>query len=373
MSTLGSLLAVSPTPLRPIAPQIQALAIHHLCLAPSSSARQSAIRLLSSVHLSAGKANAGNSWKKTVEALLGSGHTVLDSLVDTFVEEYGHPAALAPLSLPPLSGGAPLSQGEALHPLYMRFEALVDALVYMLANPTERAVPIPLGSLVQMAQRILSLTVQSPSKERADQNMRAAQMALLPRLHVQGCRLLGQIASWCVTIIWQTCSGSVDAEVLDLCSCGTYLTTYATQLLAQISFALSSYPSGSYVRCIPFSERDFQLIRTANIYSSPTRLSFYSLTSLLSTHVPLHPDDASRSLCKIVRDILEDSALVLLDERTPPKAIEQKINGDGQRKAKKARLAFETDQAMSTNKRRVGRGRVDEVVHALDCKSRHFP
>jgi hypothetical protein len=49
-------------------------------------ASRSAARLLASVYIVAGKAQAGQSWRKTVESVVGSAHLLLNTLASTSVE-----------------------------------------------------------------------------------------------------------------------------------------------------------------------------------------------------------------------------------------------------------------------------------------------
>lgn len=131
--------------------------------------------------------------------------------------EQGLVGNLAPLDMPPIpstSGShGPNGQAETLQASYGRLQALLDVLILMLAyvkaapmtcyhlltscgyrrTPTERPVPVPIAVLVKLCQRMLNLTIYSPLKERHDTALRTAQLALLPGLHTNACRLLAQI------------------------------------------------------------------------------------------------------------------------------------------------------------------------------------
>jgi hypothetical protein len=128
---------------------------------------------------------------------------------------------IPPLDMPPIAGSSGTNgQSENLQATERRLEALIDVLILMLAyvflclastahpsitltpvplpylsTPTERPVPVPVASLVKLCRRILGLTIYSPVKERHDTALRTAQIALLPTLHVQSARLLGQLIS----------------------------------------------------------------------------------------------------------------------------------------------------------------------------------
>lgn len=90
LHALHDLIHVNASPLRPIASQLQALSTKLMCawsdridlLGP----RNSAIRLLTSVYATAGKASASQSWQRTVESLCGSAHQLLNPLLSTVVE-----------------------------------------------------------------------------------------------------------------------------------------------------------------------------------------------------------------------------------------------------------------------------------------------
>lgn len=90
LDCLSDLIVISASPLRPLSQHIQNVAVGLLChwAADESllSASRSAVRLLGSVYIVAGKAHAGQSWRKTVESVCGSINLLLNTLASTTVE-----------------------------------------------------------------------------------------------------------------------------------------------------------------------------------------------------------------------------------------------------------------------------------------------
>ena len=91
LNSLCRLIRISASPLRPLAQQLQSLSVILLCKwsEPSSNlpeGQKAAANLLGHVYITAGKAQAGNAWRKTIEGLVGSAHQCISPLVSTLIE-----------------------------------------------------------------------------------------------------------------------------------------------------------------------------------------------------------------------------------------------------------------------------------------------
>lgn len=162
LNSLSDLIRISASPLRPLAQQLQIGSVTLLCQWSSGAAfgagQDAAARLLGSVYITAGKAQAGQGWRRTVESLVGSSHQLITTLASTLVEgerlllsallplssdlthmgpaEYGAPGNLAPLDMPPLpqaNNRNAMDQIDALYPALDRLEAVTGVLASMLA------------------------------------------------------------------------------------------------------------------------------------------------------------------------------------------------------------------------------------------------
>lgn len=102
LDLLSELIVISASPLRPLSQHIQNVAVGLLCTWSADEtlvyASRSAIRLLGSVYIVAGKAQAGQSWRKTVESICGSVHLLLHTLASTTIEGKVQPTVHGPAS-----------------------------------------------------------------------------------------------------------------------------------------------------------------------------------------------------------------------------------------------------------------------------------
>lgn len=137
---------------------MQSLAVVLLCKWSETDAdfregQKAAANLLGHVYITAGKVQAGNAWRKTIEGLVASAHQLVGPIVSTMVEgegksgkkpitysirsslEAGSAAGLAPLDLPPLEQAiSSLDQTASLHAALQRLDALVFAIKSMLRS-----------------------------------------------------------------------------------------------------------------------------------------------------------------------------------------------------------------------------------------------
>lgn len=168
--------------------------------------------------------------------------------------------------MPPLPTADPV---DAL----ARLEVLAKVLLLALRTPTtEKAGPVsvPLGALVELGVRLTSFSTATPVKERTDPTLRTATYALLPRLQVQGCQLLAQIAL----------------------SAASHLATHATMILSALAKTLTTYEVRSPMR--------------------PAISTAYAVV-LQGLGGSVDPEEGKKSLARVWRTVLEDIGAVALE------------------------------------------------------------
>ncbi|PLW20373.1 hypothetical protein PCANC_12806 [Puccinia coronata f. sp. avenae] len=217
LRTLATLITRNASILRPLASQLQSLALTNL-LSPDRLSH-GATSLLTQLYRLSGKTDASSSWSKTIKATIGTIDILLDALLSPFLKESDlnppRDAPLAPLEIPaqelvysphPTSSSSSSTREENTHlasyriPLLLgRTERLIHVLITMLSQPTERPVCIPLGELCFLVRRLLLLG-KAHTHERADQAWKLAWDALgaTVTLRLLGCRLVARLAE-CAT------------------------------------------------------------------------------------------------------------------------------------------------------------------------------
>ncbi|GAA6062703.1 hypothetical protein JCM10212_004761 [Sporobolomyces blumeae] len=308
VSTICTLIPLFPTALRPLSPSLHTLALSILCdpsLLPAAT--ESAAHLFVSLYLLAPKGKEGlrEAWRTGIEALTAS----IDELVrvvssEIFSEDAMTNHSLSPLALPPLHD--PTSPFLALD----RLETLSKVLLLALRTPTtEKAGPVqvPIGALVELGTRLVSMNSESPMRERVDPTVRTLTLSLLPRVQIVGCQLLAQVG---LTV-------------------GSHLTVHSSMVLATVARTLNTYPVRSPMR--------------------PALSTTYSLL-LSAIGASLDPDEASKSLARVWRTVLEDissvalePALVTSEKGKPGQAGSGGGNG---RKNKRVKTSYDPSESM---------------------------
>ncbi|BGP05481.1 hypothetical protein JCM10049v2_001287 [Rhodotorula toruloides] len=312
IATIVSLIPLYPTALRPLSPSFHTLAVTRL----SDSSRSAAVvdagaQLFVSLYLLAPKGKEGlrEAWRTGIEALIGSIDQLASHVTQgIFAEDVTYNHLLSPLALPPLSDDSPASA-------LARLESLNRALLLVLRTPTtEKAgpVPVPVGALVELGVRLASFSTESPIKERTDPTILTATLALTPRLQIQGCQLLAQIAL----------------------SVSSQLSTHASVILSTLAKTLSSYSVRSPMR--------------------PAVSTTYAVV-LQALGASVDPEEGKKSLARVWRTVLEDIGAVATEPVVVAHSKEDGKNG-GSRKAKRQKTY---DPSESMAQRRVAIEDVD--------------
>ncbi|GAA5902037.1 uncharacterized protein JCM6883_000472 [Sporobolomyces salmoneus] len=335
LSTICTLLPLFPTALRPLSPSLHALSLSLLCDVTSPpSLQDSASNLFVSLYLLAPKGKEGlrEAWKTGVEALVAS----CDELVSIvtggiFSEDALTNHTLSPLALPPLEG-----DGQSPFPALARLETLSLVLLKALRTPsTEKAgeVSIPVGALVELGVRMVGFNRESPTKERVDPTVHTLTMSLVPKIQVLGCQLLAQ---------------------LGLCV-GTKMVGFSNVVLGTIARTLSTYEVRSPMR--------------------PALSTTYSLlANSLSSH--LDPNEASKSLSRVWRSLLEDISSVALEPLNVNVASTEKTaagKGAGRqegRKNKRVKTSFDPTESMVDTRAAVDKRDLEITIKGLETLER---
>ncbi|MBW0504448.1 hypothetical protein O181_044163 [Austropuccinia psidii MF-1] len=216
LRTLATLVVRYPSLLRPMASELEAVALTNL-LHDDTIISTSCTSLFINLYRLSGKVEASSSWAKTIKATIGTIDIVLDALLSPMLKEARldfdsgfPPSKLSPLEIPPQDLISPrdvdpsseanqlASQGVLL--LVRRVDRLVRVIVAMLSQPTERAVSLPLGELSVLGYRLLLLGKSEPH-EQPDLKWKSAWDCMGGTFLVRavGCRLIAKLAECTAT------------------------------------------------------------------------------------------------------------------------------------------------------------------------------
>ncbi|GAA5879094.1 hypothetical protein JCM3774_005567 [Rhodotorula dairenensis] len=319
VATIVSLIPLYPTALRPLAPSFHNLAISLLTETSSTPLSDAGAQLFVSLYLLAPKGKDGlrEAWRTGIEALIGSIDQLASHAIGSiFSEDMSYNHTLSPLAMPELPTDEPVAA-------LARLETLNKVVLLALRTPTtEKAGPVsvPLGALVELGVRLASFSTAMPVKERTDPSVRTATYTLLPRLQIQGCQLLAQLAL----------------------STTSQLATHATTILTALAKTLTTYDVRSPMR--------------------PAVATAYALV-LQGLGATVDPEEGKKSLARVWRTVLEDIGAVALEPLVVAQSTgdggKNGANGTGSggnsRRAKRQRMY---DPSESMAQRRVA---VDEV------------
>ncbi|WAR63514.1 hypothetical protein PtB15_17B114 [Puccinia triticina] len=198
LRTLAGLVARHASLLRPLASQLHAAALATV-LSPEPAVGPAGASLLTQLYRLSGKTDAAASWAKTITATIGTLDPLLAALLSPFVAHQPRDPPLAPLEIPlqDLLGSASPLPLHRIPLLLARAQALVNVLLAMLAQPSDRPVRVPLAHLVALASSLLLLR-NAPPHDRADQAWKLAWEALggTVALRVMACRLVARLSEW---------------------------------------------------------------------------------------------------------------------------------------------------------------------------------
>ncbi|GAA5871004.1 hypothetical protein JCM16303_001658 [Sporobolomyces ruberrimus] len=339
LSTICTVLPLFPTALRPLSPSLHSLSLGLLCDPESSPAMQeSASNLFVSLYLLAPKGKEGlrEAWKTGVEALVAS----CDELVSIvsggiFAEDAMTNHTLSPLALPPLPfvGNDPNSPSP--FPALARLSTLSSVLLKTLRTPTtEKAgqVSIPLGAIVELSTRMISMSRETPIKERVDPTTKTLVLSLVPQVQVLGCHLIAQLGM----------------------AVGTKLVAFSNVVLGTVARTLSTYEVRSPMR--------------------PALSTTYALlVNSMSAH--LDPNEASKSLSRVWRTVLEDISSVAFEPLNVNVTTSEKSKVGGKqqqegRKNKRVKTSFDPSESMVDARAKVDETDLEIAVKGLETLER---
>ncbi|KAG8765522.1 hypothetical protein FRC12_007447, partial [Ceratobasidium sp. 428] len=184
--TLGHLQGNSPIPSFP-----SPLSNNSVPSLPSA-----AIRLHATLPLTGGKVGASVAWRKSVDSAIGTIWNLLVVLRRSYGDVAPPATTPATFTLPPLPDDPALAVSLALD----RLRCITKLLLHLLATPTARPVSMPLGSLSQLALKLIQCSTVEPAQPPQipfEPIQRTVEAAVVPELCIAGCMLTQQLARTC--------------------------------------------------------------------------------------------------------------------------------------------------------------------------------
>ncbi|KAJ3883848.1 rRNA processing/ribosome biogenesis-domain-containing protein [Lentinula edodes] len=207
--------------------------------------------LYSVLHYTGGKVGAANLWRKSLDDSISSAWTAFMGVRTTFPDENGR--------FPQVQ----LLHEEPATSVTLNMERLcmsIQVIGNLLQSPTQRPVQVPVGSLMNLASKMLLVTVEDEAPSNIDPIVWAMETAVIPRIWRAACDLI-------------KC----------LCECiDRHLTTYSSRLLSYIAFRLEQ--KISLFNQIPFLETVHALLTRCHPSHSPllsSRLTRIALSNLM--------------------------------------------------------------------------------------------
>ncbi|KAJ3892096.1 rRNA processing/ribosome biogenesis-domain-containing protein [Lentinula edodes] len=210
--------------------------------------------LYSVLHYTGGKVGAANLWRKSLDDSISSAWTAFMGVRTTFPDENGR--------FPQVQ----LLHEEPATSVTLNMERLcmsIQVIGNLLQSPTQRPVQVPVGSLMNLASKMLLVTVEDEAPSNIDPIVWAMETAVIPRIWRAACDLI-------------KC----------LCECiDRHLTTYSSRLLSYIAFRLEQ--KISLFNQIPFLETVHALLTRCHPSHSPLLSSRLTRIALLNLMVIL--------------------------------------------------------------------------------------
>ncbi|KAG8702043.1 hypothetical protein FRC08_003729 [Ceratobasidium sp. 394] len=285
---------------------------------PTTSLPAAAIRLHSALPLTGGKVGASVAWRKSVDSAIAT----IRSLLGTLRKTYGD---VIPSTTPPSFPLPPLPDDPAIAvPLALdRIRCMVRLLVHLLATPTSRPVSMPLGSLSQLALKLIQSTTAEPAQPPQvpyEPIQRTVEAAAVPELRVAGCMLAQQLAQTCGKLFTPYVSRFLNAITYQLNQssiCSTQRKHFFATIVPLLAFTHTAAPSQSYTRLashlvkalaplLPPSSRPGQSQNEKEGERKGKKRARYEADELFSTPLALpSPSSSSKELCAYALDALQ--------------------------------------------------------------------
>ncbi|KAF9247388.1 rRNA processing/ribosome biogenesis-domain-containing protein [Melanogaster broomeanus] len=194
IQSLGQLVPIYPSLHKALSQRLFALCNHIF----SGSAPQvtdgplvdATASLYSALHFLGGKVGGANLWRNSLDAVLLSSWTAWLALRTTYPasaaqfhqQAFGH---AQPVSGEPSNDntGGPLTALDKL-------KCGITAVSALLRTPVQRPVRVPIGRLVALCWSLMACTDDEVGQPHFDPYVRAAEVAAVPHIWIQGCRLL---------------------------------------------------------------------------------------------------------------------------------------------------------------------------------------
>ncbi|KAG9123358.1 hypothetical protein FRC07_015047 [Ceratobasidium sp. 392] len=209
VETLAQFTSYHPTHHRAIQQNLHAFTLDHLqgkfplpsfpsLLLDNStpSLPSAAIRLHTALPLTGGKVGASVAWRKSVDSAIVTLWRLSGSLRRTYGDITPPATAIAPFAFPPLPDDPATATPLALD----RLRCIISLLLHLLATTTARPVSMPIGTLSQLALKLVQCSTAEPAQPPQvpfEPVQRTVEAAIVPELCVAGCMLAQQLAQIC--------------------------------------------------------------------------------------------------------------------------------------------------------------------------------
>ena len=233
LEALGELLPYHPTSFRPFVGQIRSLILRLLAPTPSNllqdgSTKHSIIEISSStgpctaaarrlfvlLHCCAAKNTSGDEWNKTLRTIIADIHNTTDQVFRAVFEDWEPSSKAQTNRTNARDYGAVISDAgtdllglpgwKGIHAGCERLSGLLLLLQSSLATPNSSAVSLPVGAIVDIITRILSVLVPAGTKHATYEGSvrlnpeigreeREALWARLPHIHIAALRTLSTV------------------------------------------------------------------------------------------------------------------------------------------------------------------------------------
>lgn len=272
---LAPLLRMAPTPHRPLVPLLLPI-LHKLLLTADFSTRRDAIHVLATLHILPGKVAASQAWRMDLLQAIREAEVCVDGILRGAL-------TVANTSVNGDASNGSITQGiigeddgqrsreEMIDVYFTALDGWLRLIIGLMTFDTARPVAFPLGSVVGLVLRCLSLTPETPLSTSLDSSHHAALLSVFPRMWALASQLLGHV----------------------VLAVGDHLLPSLTRILEQSVFLLETLPAGA---------------------SHTSRLGLLRLHTLLLSKLDVDPA-AEELHVRLIKSCIS-TLRVLLEERT---------------------------------------------------------
>ncbi|KIK67924.1 hypothetical protein GYMLUDRAFT_36732, partial [Collybiopsis luxurians FD-317 M1] len=251
-----------------------------------------ASQLYAVLHFTGGKVGAANLWRKSLDESIGSAWTAFTGVRTTFPDEKGRSSQAQPLHEDPVTSGILSIE---------RLCTSIRVICSLLQSPAQRPVLVPVGSLVNLASKMILVTADEEAPASVDPVVWAMETSVIPRIWAESCRL-----------------------IICLVEClGLHLTPYSSRLLSYIAFHLETE------------------------LSSSQQISFLNTAHVLLTHC--HPSNSPALYSRLTKIMISDMTVILPSQSDVQNSLAETNALGKSKKGKKRTRTYEGDELFRTS------------------------